>query len=63
MNQIKTFITPTDDEVNNWLEINPSVEIKSIIKTPMHDWRGYGAPEILNQWTDVTIIYAQHDRS
>lgn len=62
MNQIKTFNTPTDDEINNWLRENPFFEIKSIIKTPMHDFRGYGSPEILNQWLDVTVVYVQHGR-
>jgi hypothetical protein len=62
MDQIKTFVNPSDKEINDWLKENPFFEIKSIIKTPMHDFQGYGSPSILNQWTDVIVVYVQHGR-
>lgn len=55
MEQIKTFISGEDYEVNEWLQENPNIQITYINRIPMYD-RGYSG-NILNQWVDIVVVY------
>jgi hypothetical protein len=57
MYRIKSFQSPTDEEVNKWIADNPGITIWSVTKQSMYDLYQNREPTVCNQWTEVTILY------
>jgi hypothetical protein len=60
MQQIKTFQSGEDWQVNEWLNENPNIKISLINRMPMYDRHSWGQGDICNQWVDIVVVYEEN---